>query len=219
MMKVVEDACTKMQGFGGELAAGQATLAEFRQSSNPVSACQYILENSAMEAARFQARHACDDLRMDLDTHALMPMSWGALIRCGSLVWSLPAHNGLAPHVTPLSAPSQAIVTLREAIIREWVLHTPDDRKRLQAYLFSYILSGERGRLVVPQAFATIAVLLKRGWFEQSQSDHAQFFQAGIDGERLSPGEDRAIPAATRRRSSRSPGPPARPPPAVHQSS
>ncbi|KAG0575366.1 hypothetical protein KC19_VG340300 [Ceratodon purpureus] len=53
-MQAVEQACAALQEPSTR-AAAETTLLAFRKSSQPIAACQYILEHSHMATARFQA--------------------------------------------------------------------------------------------------------------------------------------------------------------------
>ncbi|KAL0051778.1 hypothetical protein WJX82_002011 [Trebouxia sp. C0006] len=92
------------------------------------------------------------------------------------------APIGVCQHVLQSSsseqAKFQAAVTLRDAAVRQWATMSRDDQRALRGYVLHYVLrhTSKQSDLVQKQLTGTVAVLLKRGWVDESPQERHAFF-------------------------------------------
>ncbi|DBA71387.1 TPA: hypothetical protein ACH3X2_011192 [Trebouxia sp. C0005] len=92
------------------------------------------------------------------------------------------APIGVCQHVLQSSsseqAKFQAAVTLRDAAVRQWATMSRDDQHALRGYALHYVLrhTSKHSDLVQKQLTGTVAVLLKRGWVDESPEERHAFF-------------------------------------------
>ncbi|DBA87589.1 TPA: hypothetical protein ACH3X1_004612 [Trebouxia sp. C0004] len=72
----------------------------------------------------------------------------------------------------------QAAVTLRDAAVRQWAIMSRADQRALRGYVLHYVLrhTSKHSDLVQKQLTGTVAVLLKRGWVDESSEERHAFF-------------------------------------------
>lgn len=90
----------------------------------------------------------------------------------------MPAARHILETSSSTDARFHAACALREAMLREWASHAPEERSGLRSYLLSYVLAhaGAPSLGVVNAAIAgALAVSLKRGWMEAPDSRGSLF--------------------------------------------
>lgn len=95
---------------------------------------------------------------------------------------SLPACRHILEASGSAEARFHAACTLREALLREWATHTPEERASLRTYLLQYVLHhAAEPQLAVVRSIlqGTLAVMLKRSWVDTAPEARAAFFQVG----------------------------------------
>jgi hypothetical protein len=95
---------------------------------------------------------------------------------------SLPACRHILEASGNAEARFHAACTLREALLREWATHTPEERASLLTYLLQYVLHhAAEPQLAVVRSIlqGTLAVMLKRSWVDTAPEARAAFFQVG----------------------------------------
>lgn len=90
------------------------------------------------------------------------------------------ACRHILEHSPSAEARFHAACTLREAALREWAAHSPEQLSGIRSYALQYAArhAGEPRLAVVRKVLAgAAAVMLKRGWGGMAHHERAAFFQ------------------------------------------
>jgi len=133
------------------------------------------MDEVALEQARLQLETAC----AWFEDPSTRQQAEKALLDFRQVESPLRVCRYIIEHSASSAARFQALLTLREAAVRDWG-HLPEDHRRsLRAYLMQCLLSGTAGsdQLVGAQLAALLAQVIKRGWTDQSKEEREHIFQ------------------------------------------
>mmetsp|Transcript_11077 Transcript_11077/g.31337 ORF Transcript_11077/g.31337 Transcript_11077/m.31337 type:complete len:1135 (-) Transcript_11077:60-3464(-) len=132
-------------------------------------------DSASLEAAKAQVEAACAQFELP----ATRQQAEATLLEFRKCANPLQVCRYIIERSPVTSARFQALLTLREAAVREWGHLSAEDRSGLRTFLLHCLLSGAGGseQLVCSQLSATLAQVIKRGWSEQSKEQQIALFQ------------------------------------------
>eukprot|EP01116_Phalansterium_solitarium_P013083 TRINITY_DN299_c0_g4_i1.p1 TRINITY_DN299_c0_g4~~TRINITY_DN299_c0_g4_i1.p1 ORF type:complete len:1128 (-),score=390.95 TRINITY_DN299_c0_g4_i1:363-3746(-) len=127
------------------------------------------------QAAQHQALLVVEKACIDFQNPVTQKAAEKVLLEFRKIPGAVSLCRYILDHTSLPLAQFQAVTTLREAVIRDWLSLSLSDKLQLRSYLLDFVLAKRSEAYVEKLLLQTAALMTKRGWFDGDQASASSF--------------------------------------------